>query len=117
VKLMIRSAAVLATLFVVFGFLFTVQSRAAAADQGKATVSVSQAATVGTTKLDPGDYEVKADATSLTFSPENGRPVAKVSIQWKDETGKSPSSNVEVEGGKIIAVHFEGKARFAAISE
>jgi hypothetical protein len=113
-----RLKLVLATLFVVFTLSVSARSRAAdAPDQGKADVYVAETSMLGSTKLDAGSYEVKADASNATFAPDNGRVVAKVSIQWKDETGKSASSNVEVTDGKIVAIHFKGKSRYAAISQ
>ncbi len=115
----LRLTAVAATALVVFGLLISIQSHAATpADQGKATLTVAVAnATVGSTKLSMGDYDIKADGSNITFSWSAGSVAAKVPIQWKDEPSKATSSSLDYDGTKIIAVHFKGKTRYAAISE
>ena len=116
----LRLAAALATTFVVLSLLFSVQSRAAApADQGKDTLTVPvENATLNSTKLNSGDYDIKADASNITFSFSPGGSVAaKAPIQWKDEPSKATASSVDYDGSKIIAVHFKGKTRYAEISQ
>jgi len=63
----------------------------------------------------PGDYKVSVSETQLTMS-KNGKVVAQVPVQWKDETSKPHYSTVVTDGGKITEFHFGGKNRFVAVS-
>lgn len=98
--------------------LISIQARAASSDEGKTSTYISREVTVGSTKLSPGQYNIKADASHVTFALEsNGRVVAQAPIQWKDESSKPTSSNVEYSDDKVVAIHFKGKSRYAALSE
>lgn len=107
-----------AAVFLVLSFLVPVQPSKAATDQAKASVHISIAdATVGSTKLNPGEYDIKADGATLTFAwSSTGRVVAQAPIQWKDASSKAAATTLEYDGTKIVGVRFKGKARFAEIS-
>jgi hypothetical protein len=83
-----------------------------------ATMDLLNPATLGGKQLKPGTYEVKADDAKLTIL-KDGKAVAEAPVQWKDESGKSQYSAIVTDGdGKSIKeVHFNGKTRFAQISE
>jgi hypothetical protein len=63
----------------------------------------------------PGDYKVSVTETQLTMS-KDGKVVAQVPVQWKDETSKPHYSTIVTEGNKITEFHFGGKTRFVAVS-
>lgn len=114
----VRLMAAVTTAFVVLALLVSLQVGAASNDQGKISTYVVAGATLGSTKLTEGNYDVKADGSNVTFSFQtNGRVAAKAPIQWKDESSKAASSSLDYDGNKIVAIHFRGKTRFAAISE
>jgi len=83
-----------------------------------ATMDLLNPATLGGKQLKPGTYEVKADESKLTIL-KDGKTVAEAPVQWKDESGKSQYSAIITDGeGKAIKeVHFNGKTRFAEVSE
>jgi hypothetical protein len=83
-----------------------------------ATMDLLNPATLGGKQLKPGTYEVKADDTTVKIL-KDGKTVAEAPVQWKDESGKSQYSAIVTDGdGKSIKeVHFNGKTRFAEISE
>ena len=81
----------------------------------KATVAISDDATLGGKQLKAGTYDVKADETKVTLSL-NGKVVAEAPVQWKDEQSKSQYSSIKVDSGSVKEIHFNGKARYAEIS-
>lgn len=114
----LRLTTVVATIFVAFALLISVQSQAASNDGGKISTYVIAGSTVGSTKLAEGDYDVKVDGSNVTFSLNStGKVVAQAPVQWKDESAKAQSSTLDYDGNKIVAIHFRGKTRFASISE
>jgi len=47
---------------------------------------------------------------------KDGKVVAQVPVQWKDETSKPHYSTIVTDGGKITEFHFGGKTRFVVVS-
>src|SRR5208282_5910336 len=74
----------------------------------KASMAISDDATLGG-KL------VKADETKVTLS-RNGKVVAEAPVEWMDEQSKSNYSSIKVDSGSVKEIHFNGKARYAALS-
>ena len=81
-----------------------------------ATMEVLSPTTVGGKELKPGTYTFQADESTLTVS-KDGKMVAEVPVQWKDETNKPNDSNFVVENSAIKEVHFGGKMKYVEIME
>lgn len=117
------SRRVLTAAFAVFTALALVKPAAArnkmAADSKTTiatTVDLLNPATLAGKQLAPGTYEVKADETKLTLK-HNGKVVAEVPVQWKDEQTKARYSAIVVEGDQVKEFHFGGKTRFVQVAE
>lgn len=111
--------------FTVLAALALVLPAAARANNGNksknsvsATMDLLNPATLGGKQLKPGTYQVKADDSTVKII-KDGKTVAEAPVQWKDESSKSQYSAIVTDGdGKSIKeVHFNGKTRFAEISE
>jgi hypothetical protein len=95
---------------------------AARANAGKDTKTVSaqmdivKDTTIGGKEVKAGTYDVKASETKVTLS-RNGKLVAEAPVQWKDEQGKSSYSSIVTDGGSVKEIHFNGKARYAEVSD
>jgi hypothetical protein len=81
-----------------------------------ATVELVKDAVIGGRQVKAGTYDVKVNDTKLTLS-RDGKVVAESPIEWKDEQSKSAYSAIVVDGGAIKEVHFNGKTRYARLSE
>lgn len=81
----------------------------------RATVVLSQDATLAGKQVKAGTYEVKATESTVTLK-QAGKVVAEASIEWKNEGTGSSSSGVLVESGSVKEFHFVGKARYAQVA-
>jgi|GEM_PF-806771 len=103
----------------VLALALSLAARSAAAKGSKAvaraTVQVSENATLAGKQLKPGTYNVRASESTLTLS-QNGKVVAEAPIEWNNEATGSPSSAVMIDSGAVTEVHFEGKTRYARIT-
>jgi len=94
-------------------------ARAASTNNGdlvNASLGLLNALSLGGKTLKPGQYEVTADDTQVTFK-SGGKMVAQAAIEWKDAPTKSTSNNVVAEGDRIREIHFHGKTRYALVME
>jgi len=94
-------------------------ARNAAAKNSKgttATMDVLSPATLGGKDIKPGTYTFQADESTLTVL-HNGKMVAEVPVQWKDETNKPNDSNIVVQNNAIKEVHFAGKMKYVEVME
>ena len=81
----------------------------------KATMAISDDATLGGKRVKAGTYDVKADETKVTLS-RNGKVVAEAPVEWKDEQSKPTYSSIKVDSGSVKEIHFNGKTRYAELS-
>jgi hypothetical protein len=81
-----------------------------------ATMDIVNDATIGGKQVKAGTYDVKADETKVTLS-HNGKVVAEAPVQWKDEQSKPQYSSVVIDSGAVKEIHFNGKGRYAEISQ
>lgn len=97
-----------------------IAARANAANDTKSKVSaqmdIVKDATIGGKEVKAGTYDVKVDGTKVTLS-HNGKLVAEAPVQWKDEQGKSSYSSIVIDGGAVKEIHFNGKSRYAEVSD
>jgi hypothetical protein len=96
---------------------------AARTNEGKKSKSTASASlevvkdtTIAGKQVKAGRYDVKANESTLTLS-RDGKVVAQAPITWKDEPSKATYSAIVVDGGAVKEVHFNGKTRFAELSE
>ena len=82
-----------------------------------ATAYVTTTTTIGTTQLQPGEYElrVETDATQLQVVKE-GKVVATVPVQWVQLTNKPAETTVLMDSNKITEVDFGGNIQAVQIS-
>lgn len=80
----------------------------------RATVELTQDATLAGKQVKAGTYQVNATESTLTLK-QAGKVVAEASIEWKNEGTGSSSSGVLVDNGSVKEFHFVGKTRFAQI--
>lgn len=94
----------------------------ARANAGKDTKSISaqmdivKDATIGGKEVKAGTYDVKVNETKVTLS-RNGKVVAEAPVQWKDASSKSSYSAIVIDGGAVKEIYFNGKSRYAQISD
>ena len=82
----------------------------------RASVELSQDATLAGKQLKAGSYQVRADESTLTLL-QKGKVVAEAPIVWKDQAGDTwSSSGVMTDSGAVTEVHFVGKKRYAQIA-
>ena len=82
----------------------------------KTDLKLLSPATLGGTNLQAGQYSVTADDTHARFL-KNGKIIAEASVQWKDESAKSRTNAVVVDGNQIKEIHFGGKMKYVEITQ
>ncbi len=75
------------------------------------TMGIFDPVTLAGKQLKPGTYVVTADDTKVTLT-RNGKVVAEVAAQWKDEADKARYSSIVAPDGKVKEIHFAGKTRY-----
>jgi hypothetical protein len=94
----------------------------ASANAGKDTKSITaqmdivKDATIGGKEVKAGTYDVKVNETKVTLS-RNGKVVAEAPVQWKDASSKSSYSAIVIDGGTVKEIYFNGKSRYAQVSD
>jgi hypothetical protein len=74
--------------------------------------------TIGTTQVQPGEYELKAEeGESKLTVVQQMKVVATVPIQWTTLPNKSQGTQIIADGSKVTEVHFGGTAASATISQ
>ena len=82
----------------------------------KTELKLLSPATLGSTALKAGEYSVTADDAHARFL-KNGKIIAEASVQWKDESAKSRTNAVVVDGNQIKEIHFGGKMKYVEITQ
>jgi hypothetical protein len=112
---MIRVSTLVAALMMMLSIgLQTLAAKDAKVDTSS-VFTIQNAASLAGQSIAPGDYKVSVTETQLTVS-KDGKVIAQVPVQWKDETSKPHYSTIVTEGGKITEFHFGGKTRFVVVS-
>jgi hypothetical protein len=112
---MVRGSAFLAALVMVLSIGLQTLSAKDTKGGASGTISVQNSSWLAGQEIKPGDYSVSATETQLTMS-RDGKVIAQVPVQWKDETTKPHYTTVVTEGNKITEVHFSGKTKYVAVS-
>jgi hypothetical protein len=112
---MIRVSTLVAALMMMLSIgLQTLSAKDAKVDTSS-VFTIQNAASLAGQSIAPGDYKVSVTETQLNVS-KDGKVIAQVPVQWKDETSKPHYSTIVTEGGKITEFHFGGKTRFVVVS-
>jgi hypothetical protein len=112
---MVRVSTFLAALVMMLSIgLQTLAAKDAKVDTSS-VFTIQNAASLAGQSITPGDYKVTVTETQLTMT-RDGKVVAQVPVQWKDETSKPHYSTIVTDGGKITEFHFGGKTRFVVVS-
>jgi hypothetical protein len=112
---MIRVSTLVAALMMMFSIgLQTLSAKDAKVDTSS-VFTIQNTASLAGQSIAPGDYKVTVTETQLTLT-KDGKVVAQVPVQWKDETSKPHYSTIVTESGKITEFHFGGKTRFVIVS-
>jgi hypothetical protein len=114
-----RGVALALPAFLALVLVVPIAARAASTNNGdlvNASLGLLNALSIGGKTLKPGEYEVSADDTKVTFK-SGGKMVAQAAIQWKDAPTKSATNNVVSDGDRIREIHFHGKTRYALVME
>src|SRR5450631_2315133 len=112
----IQVSTIVATLMLVLSIgLQTLSAKDTKAGDTSSVFTIQNPTSLAGQTIAPGDYKVSVTETQLTMS-KNGKVVAQVPVQWKDETSKPHYSTVVTDGSKITEFHFGGKTRFVAVS-
>ena len=117
---MIRSrTARVSTMVVALVLVLSIGLQTLSAKDSKADTSlmftIQNATSLAGQSIAPGDYKVTVTETQLTMS-KDGKVVAQVPVQWKDETTKATRSAIVMDGNKITEFHFGGKNRYVAVA-
>jgi hypothetical protein len=71
---------------------------------------VDKAATIGTTQIKPGVYDIRAEEGQTTLQVYHGKAlVAEVPCHWIQLPAKAASSTVELDDDKVSEVEFGGR--------
>lgn len=81
----------------------------------RASVELTQDATLAGKQLRAGTYQVRANESTLTLL-QKGKVVVETPIEWKSEGKGVSSSGVVTDSGTVKEIHFIGKTRYAEIS-
>jgi hypothetical protein len=72
--------------------------------------SPSQPINIGTMKVQPGQYELKAEAGKSELQVlQKNKVIATVPIHWTTLTSKPRSSEIQTDGTKVTGVEFGGQ--------
>jgi hypothetical protein len=112
------------TILAALALALTIATHATPAKDAKSTVTpivktdlrLLSPATLGGTNLQAGEYSVTADDAHARFL-KNGKIIAEASVQWKDESAKSRTNAVVVDGNQIKEIHFGGKMKYVEITQ
>jgi hypothetical protein len=94
---------------VVFAFsVFTLSLWAAHTDS--ISFETTQPTTIGTTQLNPGNYELRAqEGQSELQVIHDGKVIATVPCQWTQLTNKAADSEVISSNNQVTGVQFAGR--------
>lgn len=81
----------------------------------RASVELTQDATLAGKQLKAGTYQVRATESTLTVL-QKGKVVAESPIEWKPEGKGVSSSGVVTDSGNVKEIHFIGKTRYAQVT-
>jgi hypothetical protein len=115
---------VLTIIFAALTFALSMASHATPAKDAKSIVTavvktdlrLSTPATLGGTNLQSGEYSITVDDTHAKFL-KNGKVIAEVSVQWKDESAKPQTTAIVIDGNQIKEIHFGGKMKYVEITQ
>jgi len=80
--------------------------------------SISHAVMIGGTRVQPGDYEIKAEEGQTQLQVEhNGKVVAQVPCKWIQLPTKATSDGVVVSDGRVIQIDFNGQTEAVQFSQ
>lgn len=82
-----------------------------AAHMDSAEWVVDSAMTIGTTQVQPGQYQLKAEEgkSDLEVTAKDGKVIATIPVHWTDLPTKAQNTEVLVDGGKVTQVEFSGR--------
>ena len=74
--------------------------------------------TIGTTQIQPGDYQIRAEEgkTDLQVVRE-GKVVATIPCQWINLPNKAESSEIVTDGDKVTQVQFGGHTAAVQVAQ
>ena len=79
--------------------------------------SPTQPIAIGTTQIQPGQYELKAEEGKSELQVLKGNKViATVPIHWTTLPAKPRSSEIQTDGSKVTGVEFGGHAEAIQIN-
>ena len=81
-----------------------------AADTLHKSIHIGTSATVAGKALQAGDYDILVNGNQAKFSMK-GKVVAEVPCTWKTLPGKSEHDIVQIEGGAVTEIDFQGKTQ------
>jgi len=88
--------------------LFTLPVLAAHTDS--IPFETTQPTTIGTTQLNPGNYELRAQEGQFELQViRDGKVVATIPCQWTELTNKAADSEVILSNNQVTGVQFAGR--------
>lgn len=80
--------------------------------------SPTQPMTIGTTQIQPGQYELKAEEGKSELQVlQKNKVIATVPVHWTTLPAKAQSSEIQTDGNKVTEVEFGGRAEAAQINQ
>ena len=74
--------------------------------------------TIGTTQIQPGQYELKAEEGKSELQVlQKNKVIATVPVHWTTLPAKAQSSEIQTDGNKVTEVEFGGRAEAAQINQ
>ena len=78
------------------------------------TIKLSNPSKLGSTQLQPGDYELIADDAKVVFKLR-GKVVAEAKAEWKDADKKMDQTSLVFSGDTIKEIRFSGKKNYVVV--
>jgi hypothetical protein len=73
--------------------------------------SPAQPITIGTTQIQPGQYELKVEEGKPDLKVlKNNKVIATVPVHWTTLPAKPANSQIQTDGSKVTGVQFGGHA-------
>src|SRR5713226_7117239 len=78
------------------------------------TIKLIHSSKLGSTQLQPGDYELIADDAKVVFKLR-GKVVAEAKAEWKDGDKKMDQTSLVSSGDAIKEIRFSGKKSYVVV--
>ncbi len=113
--MLLNAKRILAGLALVF-FAIPVWARPDTLHTDVARWEADHATTIGTTQLEPGNYQFKArESQDQLEVVQDGRVVAQIPCHWIQLPTKAANTEITIKDNQVVQVQFEGRTEAVQI--